>query len=193
MGALLNENQFSYGLETLGQQYLGVGKDERMLQEVQRQMGLKSIKEVKGKLWSLPASLVAPYAEQDGDLTLNLVSHLQELCAKEELDEAVLLEHDLFPVLTAMRKNGVRVNQGRAMQLRRIYLKREKDLIDEIRRQTGVRVDAYNAADIARALGTSHSTDCSAPPPPAASPPETSKPSGTVPSATLHPTQGPTQ
>ena len=66
VGALLDENRFSYALNALGRDYLGERKNEAELNEAAQSFGVNA----KSEMWKLPAHFVGAYAEQDASLTL---------------------------------------------------------------------------------------------------------------------------
>ena len=71
---LLNENQYSYSLNTLGKLYLREEKDESMLDEAAQAFGV----DPKAEMYKLEAKYVGAYAEQDADLTYRLWQILKE-------------------------------------------------------------------------------------------------------------------
>ena len=68
IGALVDENRYSYTLNSLAKDYLGELKAETGLIEAAQQHGV----DPKGEMWKLPAEHVGFYAEQDARLTLLL-------------------------------------------------------------------------------------------------------------------------
>jgi DNA polymerase I-like protein with 3'-5' exonuclease and polymerase domains len=63
--AVVNENRFSYSLNSLGFDLLGEIKSEAFLNEKAKEWGL----DPKQDLWRMPAGFVGHYAEQDAALT----------------------------------------------------------------------------------------------------------------------------
>lgn len=109
--ALLDENAKSYSLETLGQKYLGEGKQSNALYEwcAQAYGGQPNGKQ-RANIYRAPASLVGPYAESDCDLPLRIARMQQARLESEELCGVADLENALIPMLLAMRRRGVRVD-----------------------------------------------------------------------------------
>ena len=64
--ALVDENRFSYSLNSLGYDWLGETKSEVELKEAASEWGI----DPKQELYKLPAKFVGFYAEQDAILTL---------------------------------------------------------------------------------------------------------------------------
>lgn len=114
---LIDENKFSYSLETLGQEYLGVGKEEDlMLQFIREKFGAKAGKE-KSFIWKCPAHIVAPYAKTDVRLPILILDKQLEQIKLEGLQDIWEIESKLLPILARMHLNGVRVDVGYAEQL----------------------------------------------------------------------------
>jgi len=113
--ALIDEHLLTYDLDYLGKKYVGVGKDDTMLDELRKVFGAKkSRNELMSRLSEAPFDIVAKYAKQDTNTTLKL-----GLWQEPELDGQNLrgvddLEHRLLPVLIDMERGGVRVDVGRA-------------------------------------------------------------------------------
>ena len=66
MAALVDENKFSYSLNSVSYEYLGEVKDETALKEAAFSAGV----DPKAEMWKLPDMYVGSYAEQDAELTL---------------------------------------------------------------------------------------------------------------------------
>ena len=66
--SLIDENRLSYQLNTLSKFYIGMGKDESILQAAAKEYGL----DAKKDMWRLPALFVGQYAERDAESTLKL-------------------------------------------------------------------------------------------------------------------------
>ena len=90
--SLLDENRFSYTLNTLSWHFLNEGKNERALNEAAKSRGL----DPKADMWRLPAHEVGAYAEKDAELTFKLWQHVKKLIIENDLEEIFNLETDLF-------------------------------------------------------------------------------------------------
>ncbi len=66
--AIINENRYSFNLNSCAKDYLGELKNETFLNEKAKEWGI----DPKQDLWRLPAGYVGHYAEQDARLTLRL-------------------------------------------------------------------------------------------------------------------------
>jgi len=145
---LLDENRFSYALNSLGRDYLNERKDERLLKESAKDFGV----DAKAEMYKLPAAYVGAYAEQDAALTLKLWNHFKGLVIKEEIGSIVDLELKVLRVIIEMRSKGVRVDLERAALIKKDLERREKEILNSITKQYGVSVDIWAAASVAKAF-----------------------------------------
>ena len=144
--SLLDENRFSYTLNTLSWHYLNKGKNEKALNEAAKERGL----DAKADMWRLPASEVGTYAEKDAELTFELWQHVKKLIVEEDLQDIFNLETDLFPCLVDMRFLGVRVDVTAANQLKKELTKKEESLIHQVQKETGIEPQIWAARSIAK-------------------------------------------
>lgn len=72
--ALLDENRFAYGLDSLAKDYLGVRKDEELLKLAASQAGFTN---PKSAIHQLPARFVGEYAAIDARRTFDLHRHFK--------------------------------------------------------------------------------------------------------------------
>ena len=63
--SLIDENRFSFTLNSLSWVYLNKGKNEKLLNDAAKERGL----DPKADMWKMPASEVGAYAEEDAALT----------------------------------------------------------------------------------------------------------------------------
>lgn len=150
--ALLDEHRVErgagYSLEALAREHLGRGKDETLLREAAEAYGV----DPKAGLWRLPARYVGPYGEADAVLARDLWAQQVPRLRAEDLWDLCQLEHDLLPMYVDMRWRGVRVDVDRAERLRAEWVRRSAELVEEIRRRTGVAVNIWAAASLAPAF-----------------------------------------
>jgi len=142
--SLLDENRFSYTLNTLSWHFLGEGKNERALNEAAKQRGL----DAKADMWQLPAQEVGAYAEKDAELTFKLWQHVKKLMIEQEIQDIFNLETDLFPCLVDMRFLGVRVDTPKAHDLRKKLIAQEQVLLQEVQKETNIDVQIWAARSI---------------------------------------------
>lgn len=170
--SLIDEHRYSYGLDTLGKDYVGRQKNEAPLEAflaahnatvVRRaaELGLKgplrrqylkehSWKNTKSALHQMPGDVVEPYGEDDADLTLDLWDTLKPILVAEDLVDIFHLETRLLPILLEMRWRGVRVDLDRAEQTVALFKRKEAELLAELRRLTGYDVDVWSADSLAQ-------------------------------------------
>lgn len=148
--ALVDENRFSYSLNSLGFDWLKETKSEQGLREAAAEFGI----DPKAELYKLPAMYVGEYAEQDAALTLKLWQYLKIEMIKEEVTNIFDLESELCPILIDMTMKGVRFNTPLAESTLGYMKAKETELLKEIKRQSGVGVDIWAAASIAKAFDT---------------------------------------
>ena len=147
---LLDENRFSFSLNSLGFDYLQEIKSEVGLKQAASDFGVHPKKE----LWKLPAMYVGDYAEQDAALTLKLYQHFKPLIRKEELESIFNLETDLLPVLIDLTFKGIRFDREKCVQLMDQFKNREKELHKELKRIVGKDVEIWAADSISKAFDT---------------------------------------
>ena len=146
--SLIDENRLSYQLNTLSKYYIGIGKDENILNAAAKEYGL----DPKKDMWRLPALFVGQYAERDAEATLKLWKKLETELYKEELWDIFNLETKLFPCLVDMRFKGVRVDLEKADKIKKNLIQRELKIVSKIKSLTGVDVEIHAARSIAKAF-----------------------------------------
>ena len=148
IGSLLDENRFSYSLNALAFDYLDKTKSEKLLNEAAQAFGL----DPKSEMYKMPAMFVGPYAEADAEITLELFNYFQSKIISEGVSDIVDLETRLLPCLIDMTWRGVRVDLDKAERLRNELLKREKTVLQSIKKLTGMDVEIWAAQSIAKAF-----------------------------------------
>jgi len=148
IASLLDENRFSYSLNALAYDHLGKVKSEKGLVEAAREFGV----DPKAEMWKMPAMYVGPYAEGDAELTLELWNYFSVQLGKEGLWPIANLELDLLPCLVDMTMRGVRVDTDKVERTRDSLLKREREVLKEIKRISGSDVEIWAAQSLAKAF-----------------------------------------
>ena len=148
IASLLDENRFSYSLNALSYDYLGKVKSEKGLVEAARGFGV----DPKAEMWKMPAMYVGPYAEGDAELTLELWNYFSVQLGKEGLWPIANLELDLLPCIVGMTMRGVRINTDRVELTRDSLIKREREILKEIKRISGIDVEIWAARSVAKAF-----------------------------------------
>jgi len=105
--ALIDENRFSYTLNSISFDYLGEFKSEAKLKEAAAEFGV----DPKAEMYKLPATFVGEYAEADADLTYRLHEKLSWEIVKDNLTTVYDLECKLINVIYRMTSTGVRFKQ----------------------------------------------------------------------------------
>ena len=144
--SLIDENRFSYTLNTLSWHHLSEGKNEARLNQAAKERGL----DPKADMWRMPAMEVGGYAEKDAELTLKLWHKLKKIIIEDNLQDIFNLETDLFPCLVDMRHLGVRVDIEKANQLKTALAVKEENLLQQVKIETGVDTQIWAAASIAK-------------------------------------------
>ena len=146
MASLIDENRFSYTLNSIGYEYLREVKDEKGLREAAEAAGV----DAKSEMYKLPAMYVGSYAEKDAELTLELFKVLSIEINKQNLTEIFDLETQLFPCLIDMKFKGVRVDVESAHKLKEKLSTQEKILLREVQQGTGIDTQIWAAKSIAK-------------------------------------------
>ena len=144
--SLIDENRFSYTLNTLSWHHLSKGKNEKKLIEAAKERGL----DAKADMWRLPAMEVGAYAEQDASLTLELWHKCKKILIEDHLQEIFDLETDLFPCLVDMRFQGVRVDVQKAHTVKQDLALQEELILREIKKESNLDIQLMAARSIAK-------------------------------------------
>jgi len=144
--SLVNENRFRFDLNSLGWDYVGQGKNETELNNAAKEWGV----DPKADMWKLPALYVGNYAQRDAELTLALWKVMQKEISSQDLNSIFNLETDLFPCLVDMRFKGVRVDTESAHKLKQKLSEQEKQLLQEVTKETGEECQIWAARSIAK-------------------------------------------
>ena len=146
MASLIDENRFSFTLNSISFEFLREVKDEKALKEAAESFGL----DAKAEMYKLPAMYVGNYAEKDAQLTLELFKTLSREIKKQNLENIYQLETELFPCLIEMKFKGVRVDVEKAHKLKQQLNTEEKQLLLEVKKHTGEEVEIWAARSIAK-------------------------------------------
>jgi DNA polymerase I-like protein with 3'-5' exonuclease and polymerase domains len=148
VASLLDENRRSFSLNSVAYDYLDKVKSEKDLIAAAREFGL----DPKAEMWKLPAMHVGPYAQTDAELTLELWNFFKVKVGQEGLQEIVDLELALLPCLVDMTSRGVRVDLDAAAKTRDALIRREKNVVSEIKKLVGNHVEIWAAKSLADAF-----------------------------------------
>lgn len=148
---LLDEHRWSYSLDALAKQHLGERKNNKLMNEAAAAFGFKR-DEVGANLWRLASPFVGPYAADDSRLTLAVWKKQKKLIEEEGLQKVYDLERNLVGPLVQMRMRGVRVDIIKAQTSGAMLRGKRDEVLKEIHRRTGLRVDPWVAKSVAAAL-----------------------------------------
>ena len=143
---LINENRFSYSLNSLSKDYLNEKKDEKTLRAAATDFGL----DPKGEMWKLHPRFVGAYAEKDAELTLRLWNQFRIELEQQSLMTVFDLETDLIPVLLDMREKGVKVDVDKAEQTKKDLKALKQAVLRDIEHDTGITVEPWVATSVAK-------------------------------------------
>jgi len=146
--ALIDENRFSYTLNSIAGDYLGQYKNEIKLKEAAAAFGV----DPKSEMYKMPAQFAGEYAEADARLTLKLHEKLSWEIAKDSLETVYDMECKLINVILSMTKRGVRVDIPKSVRLIERFKNKEKKLLKRVRDLTNLNVEIWSAASIAKAF-----------------------------------------
>lgn len=149
MAAVLDEFKMSYGLDSLGREFLGEGKNDA---EFRAACAAGGLNDPMSNMDLVPGWLAEPYGVRDASLTKRLFHALQPKIEAEDLSEIWGLERECYLVGFDMKRNGVRVNTDKAV-INMERLERARDAkLQAIFEATGIRTSATDNVSIARAL-----------------------------------------
>jgi DNA polymerase I-like protein with 3'-5' exonuclease and polymerase domains len=146
--ALLNENRYSFTLNSMVSEYLGEFKNESLLKAKAEELGL----DPKADMYKMHASFVGEYAEADAKLTWRLHERLITEIQKEDLTKVYDIECRLIRVIFNMTKRGVRVDMDKAFGLKKKLLNKEKQYLKRIKDLVGQDVQINAARSVAQAF-----------------------------------------
>lgn len=122
--ALIDEEQYSYSLNSLSLKYLDRPKDESHLKKAAEAYGV----DPKAGLWKLAARHVGTYAEIDSRNTWDVYQHQKPILEKANLTQIWELECKVTKVLLSMTLKGVPINLPEAEEYNDTLKKKEKEL-----------------------------------------------------------------
>ena len=148
--ALLNENRYSFTLNSMVAEYLGEFKNESLLKAKAEELGL----DPKADMYKMHASFVGEYAEADARLTWRLHERFITEIEKEDLTKVYDIECRLIRVIFNMTKRGVRVDMDKAFGLKKKLLNKEKQYLKRIKDLVGQDVQINAARSVAQAFAS---------------------------------------
>tara|TARA_R110002020_G_scaffold200213_2_gene402314 strand:+ start:4750 stop:6600 length:1851 start_codon:yes stop_codon:yes gene_type:complete len=146
--SLINENRYTYTLNSILFDYLGERKNETKLKEAAAAFGV----DPKSEMYKLPAQFVGEYAEADARLTLKLHEKLAWEITKDSLHTIYDIECRLINVIFRMTQKGVRFDVDKCLTVNDKFRNKEKKLLKRIKDLTGLNIEIWAAASISKAF-----------------------------------------
>lgn len=156
---LIYELRDSFSLEAIAGYHGIPGKDEGELREACIAWGLIKPSDKPGVeknyIWALPGRYVGKYAIQDVRLPLQLLRRQERIIEDKDLQRVFDLESKVLPILTRMRRRGVRVDLNRLQWVEDWSYKEGTGHLAEVFAETGIRLnmeDLNNSDALAKPL-----------------------------------------
>lgn len=140
-----------YSLQAIAERHGLEGKNETGLRGAARDYHV----DPKKDMWKLPGRFVAEYAIEDARLPLLLLRRIERQIDEQELWGVYDLESKLLPILSHLRRKGIRIHQDRLAMVDAWALAQETAALATVHRECGVRIavgDVWKAEVVARAL-----------------------------------------
>jgi len=134
---LLDELQYSYGLDAIAERRGIPGKDETHMRAAAAAWGV----DPKKGMWELPPEHVGAYAEQDCRLPMQLLRRQEREIYDQGLEAVWDMESRLLPVLLKMRRRGIRVDFERLAEIEEWSIGRETSALAKLTHMTGIGLD----------------------------------------------------
>ena len=144
MATLVNENRFRYDLSSVAKEYVGMGKNESVLNQTAKEWGI----DPKAEMYKLPAMYVGEYAERDAEITLALWQELKKEILLQDLGEVRDLEIKVFPCLLDMKWKGVKVGEDQVDILEKKLTVHYKECMDRVKKEVGFFPEIWAAKSI---------------------------------------------
>lgn len=157
---LLDESRFSYSLDTLAKEYLGEGKNIQLMKEAAVSYGMRTKKgarkdELYKWIWRIPGRYAAAYGIADVEQPLAIIGRQERRLEADDLWNVYELESRLLPVVTAMRRRGVRIDFQRLEEIEHWTIAEESKCLSYVKKETGVGIavgEVWQSELLARAL-----------------------------------------
>jgi DNA polymerase I-like protein with 3'-5' exonuclease and polymerase domains len=120
-----------YSLHNSAAKYGLAGKDTSLLKDAVRAYGGNPNRPA-GDLWRVPARYAGEYAEADAVATLELWQMQEPQLHAQAVWEAYRTEVELIPMISAMRKRGIRIDVDRAQRTQAEFGQRVDALLNQI-------------------------------------------------------------
>jgi DNA polymerase I-like protein with 3'-5' exonuclease and polymerase domains len=131
---MLDENRFSYKLDSIAKLHGYAGKDKARLTQAAAAMGLHPMKE----MWRMPARYVGPYAETDAHLTFQIDKDMEPQIVEQDLQKAYKLECDLVECCVRMRMRGIRINEEKVPGRIQFFREKRDAILHELTKEMAI-------------------------------------------------------
>jgi DNA polymerase I-like protein with 3'-5' exonuclease and polymerase domains len=128
---LIDENQFTYSLESVALKYLGETKKLDVLEAECKLLKYKG--DPRAHIYKFSGNFIRDYAIGDVDLPLRIWAKQKEILEKEDLQRVCDIERRLIPLLLQMKRTGCRIDTIAAEKLRDELIEDKKKLLSEIK------------------------------------------------------------
>ena len=155
VASLVDENRFRYDLNSVANDYVGIGKNENALQEAAKEWGV----DPKSEMYKLPAMYVGEYAERDAEITLSLWQEFKKEINAQDLHAIVELEQQVFPCLLEMKLKGVRIDEDQLARVENTLQKNYDSYMKRIKEDSGLYPEIWAAASIEKVCQTLNIND----------------------------------
>ena len=146
---LIDENAFSYSLDTLAHKYLGTGKVEGKMEAWARE-NLGKREKLKSNIYRMPAHIVEEYAKADAELPLQIARRQKAIMKRERLTQVFELEQDLMHLMLRMREHGVRIDVDKVDAAASVFFKDEIQFHKQLNEIAGEKINVNAAASIGK-------------------------------------------
>ena len=154
--SVIDENRFRYSLDSLAKDYFN---DQKYKYDLYQKASLENVKDPMSNMHKLSSDLVKEYAKQDVRLTLKLWNlfneKLDEVLYQRPEDKEIKtcrnifeLETKLFRCLVDMKFKGVRIDVQKLEEFGKKLKFRRDNLLNIIKKRTGVIVQLWAANSI---------------------------------------------
>ena len=140
---LIDENRFTYNLNSLAAKYLGEHKETDDLQQLYG--------DYINNMHRVDAGHCAKYCEADTTLAWRVLDKQMPKIHEEDLTQIFEIESVLPPMLVHMREIGTRVDVARAEQAYEVLSGEYKGVLSQIKGESGIGVDIWSADSISKA------------------------------------------
>lgn len=146
---LIDENLPNYSLDFLAKKYLGESKQSEIYDELAKLFGGRATKNVQmARVVQAPREVVAPYANKDTRLTLDLWVKFQGIIAEQDLQDVVSFEYSVMPSVIRSEMRGVRVDVAQAEQSLEMMHARVEQHKSKLRKQVGYELNVNSSPQI---------------------------------------------